>query len=152
TRQAVNVLVTGDGLVERNETFFVSLSGATNAPIDDGEGVGIISDDEPAIFMPTYVSAPEGNSGTALLAVTVTLSAASAGPVYVDYATADLADDEQSWYGPGATAGVDYQATTGRLTFAPGDTSETIFVPVIGDRVHEADELFWVNLSDRTQI
>jgi probable HAF family extracellular repeat protein len=151
TSKTISVPIIGDGLVESTEAFFLNLSGASSGTIDDGWGVGTILDDEPAIFVPPFVGVPEGNSGTTLLAVTVTLRSVSDGPVYVDYSTADLTDDEQYWYGPGATAGVDYQATTGRLTFAPGDTSETIYVPIIGDRVREPDELFWVNLSDRSQ-
>lgn len=34
------------------------------------------------------------------------------------------------------------------LTFAPGQTTQTISVPVIGDRLYEPDETFFINLSD----
>ena len=33
------------------------------------------------------------------------------------------------------------------LTFAPGETTQTITVPVNGDVLDEADETFFVNLS-----
>jgi len=151
TTRTIAVPVIGDGLVESNESIYVNLTGATSGTIDDAWGVGTILDDEPEVFVPS-ASGAEGNAGTTLLAVTVTLQTASDVPVYVDYATADLTNDEQVWYElPAATAGVDYQATAGRLTFAPGDTSETILVPVIGDRVSEPDEFFWVSLSNRNQ-
>ncbi len=52
----------------------------------------------------------EGNAGTAALTFTVTLGAASAQVVTVNYATADGT----------ALAGSDYTATSGTLTFAPG--------------------------------
>src|SRR5262249_36379119 len=57
--------------------------------------------------------------------------------VTVQYATADGT----------ASAGSDYQATSGTLTFAPGETSKTIAVSVIGDIIDESDETFSVNLS-----
>jgi hypothetical protein len=83
------------------------------------------------------VSLTEGNSGTTNAVFTVSLSAASSVPVTVNYATADGT----------AVAGQDYVAVSGTLTFAPGETTKTIAVPVIGDRIAEANETFLVNLS-----
>lgn len=81
----------------------------------------------------------EGNAGTASATFTVTLSAASAETITVAYAT-----------GNGTAAGSDYQAQSGTLTFAPGQTSKTIIVPVFGDRFGEPNETFVVNLSSPT--
>ena len=83
-------------------------------------------------------SVTEGNGGTTTAVFTVSLSTAAAGPVSVDYATADGT----------AKAGSDYTATRGTLTFDPGQTSKTISVPILGDSVVEADETFTVNLSN----
>ena len=82
----------------------------------------------------------EGNTGTVAATFTVTLSAASTQTITVDYATADGT----------ATAGSDYQAASGTLTFAPGETSKTITVLVNGDRLAEPNETFFVNLSSPT--
>jgi hypothetical protein len=82
----------------------------------------------------------EGNTGTQAMTFTVSLSAAYGQTVTVGYSTADGT----------ATAGSDYQAISGTLTFAPGETSQTIMVQVIGDRLPEANETFLVNLSDPT--
>ena len=49
-----------------------------------------------------------------------------------------------------ATAGSDYQAASGTLTFAAGETSKTITVLVNGDRLAESNETFFVNLSGPT--
>jgi chitinase len=49
-----------------------------------------------------------------------------------------------------AKAGIDYSATSQILTFAPGATSKTFVVPVIGDRLFEQTENFAVNLSNAT--
>jgi hypothetical protein len=85
-------------------------------------------------------SITEGNSGTKSLTFTVVLSATSSQPVTVTYATANGT----------ATAGSDYQSASGTLTFNPGETTRTITVPVNGDRLHEANETFFVNLSNAT--
>jgi chitinase len=82
----------------------------------------------------------EGDSGVADLAFTVRLSVPGAGPVSVQYATANGA----------ASAGSDYHATTGTLTFAPGEAERDIRIPVIGERVADGfvNEGFWVALSN----
>jgi Calx-beta domain/Divergent InlB B-repeat domain len=82
-------------------------------------------------------SVVEGNAGTTSVVLTVSLSGITSVPVTVDYATADAT----------ATAGSDYFAATGSLSFAPGVTSRTISVTVNGDTTVETDETFLVNLS-----
>jgi hypothetical protein len=82
----------------------------------------------------------EGNSGAVGAVFTVTLSAASTQTVTVQFMTANGT----------AVAGSDFQSTAGTLTFAPGETSKTIAVPVIGDRLGEPNETYFVNLSSPT--
>ena len=67
------------------------------------------------------------DAGSATL--TVELDPASTGTVTVDYATRDQVGD--------ATAGEDYTATSGTLTFTAGQTSKTITVPITDDDVYE---------------
>jgi hypothetical protein len=86
------------------------------------------------------VTVTEGNTGTVAAPFFVSLSAASTQPITVAYATGNGT----------ATAGSDYQAASGTLTFAPGETSKTITVLVKGDRVGEPNEAFVVNLSSST--
>src|SRR5207237_4136069 len=64
-------------------------------------------------------------------------SAAAPAPVTADFATVDGT----------ATAGSDYVAGSGTLSFAPGETTKTVTVSVVGDLAHEADETFFVDLS-----
>ena len=85
-------------------------------------------------------SVVEGNSATRPTVFTVRLSSASSTTVTVDYTTENGS----------AAAGEDYLATAGRLTFAPGETSKTISVQVIGDRVQESNETFRVRLTAAT--
>lgn len=86
------------------------------------------------------VTVVEGNTGAVAATFVVTLSKASTQTVTVAYATAES----------GATAGSDYQAVSGTLAFAPGETEKTITVLVNGDRLVEPTEYFVVILSDPT--
>ena len=86
------------------------------------------------------VTKTEGNSGTTAFSFTVTLSSASNQTVTVNYATSDGT----------ATAGSDYTAASGTLTFASGTLTQTITVAVTGDTVVEPSETFTVTLSSPT--
>ncbi|WP_188261485.1 cellulase family glycosylhydrolase [Azospirillum tabaci] len=72
---------------------------------------------------------------------TVKLSQAYSQAVTVDYATADGT----------AKAGSDYLATSGKLTFAAGETTKTVAVKVLSDDVTEGIENFSLKLSNPTQ-
>jgi chitinase len=76
--------------------------------------------------------------GSSLAAFTVSLSSASTSAVTVGYTTSNGT----------ATAGSDYIATSGTLTFAPGETSRTVAIIVNGDTTAEAKETFTVTLSN----
>src|SRR5690606_37729154 len=132
------VNVNGDTKNEANKTFSLVLSGPTNATIADGTGITTITNDDPVPSLASAgVSLTEGNSGTKNFGFVVTLSAVSGQQVLVSYSTANAT----------ATAGSDYTATSGVLTFAPGETSKTINVAVTGDTLSELTETFNVNLS-----
>ena len=72
------------------------------------------------------------------ITATVSLSAASSLTITANYNTADVS----------ATAGSDYAATSGPLTFAPGDTSKSITIAIMSDSINEIDETFEVQLSN----
>ena len=76
----------------------------------------------------------------AVLAFQVTLNRAASAPVTVDYATADGT----------ATAGADYTAASGTLTFDPGETGKTVKVTVLDDAHDEGEETLTLTLSNAT--
>jgi hypothetical protein len=136
TSQPVTVLVNGDRTCEYDESFVVNLTGATGAVISNAWGYGTVQDDEPRLSINSQ-SVKEGHRGTKLMTFTVTLAAAYDQAVTVNYATHDSS----------ATAGEDYVATSGTLTFAPGQTTKTFTVSIKGDKKREWDESFYVLLS-----
>ncbi len=142
--QTIAVNIHGDTLVEDNETFFVNLGAPTNGvAIAKGRGLGTILNDDtaaaPGSVSISDVSITEGNNGAKLATFTVTRSGGTAA-FAVNYATANGT----------ATAGSDYAANTGALSFAAGVNSQTIAVSVNGDTLVESDETFFVNLSAPT--
>ena len=139
TSQTVLVPVAGDLLDEADETFRLTLSAPGNATLADPVAIGTILDDDdaPPSISVADASVVEGDSGTVLAQFLVSLSAPSEQVVTVAFATA----------GQSATGGADYTETAGTLTFQPGQTSQTVLVPVTGDILDEADETFRLTLS-----
>ena len=80
----------------------------------------------------------EGNSGTAQATFVVALSAATSQSVSLSFATANGT----------ATAGSDYIATSGSLTFAPGEVEKPVVVLVNGDTVDETQETLFLDISN----
>ena len=102
--------------------------------------------DERTIDGPPGLTVADGrvheSAANAAVEFAVTLGRASKYTVKVDYATGD---------GPspnGATAGHDYEPTSGTLVFAPGETAKTVSVPVIADDHDEGEETFTLTLSN----
>jgi chitinase len=137
--QTVNVTINGDATQEANETVLLNLLSATNATIVDAEGIGTLGNDDPlpaALIADAKVS--EGNAGTKTLSFNVLLSAAAgATPITVNYATLDGT----------ATAGSDFTAAGGTLTFTTGQSSKYVTVTILGDALAEPDETFLLSLS-----
>jgi len=82
-----------------------------------------------------------GESG-GTITIPVTRTKGSSGPVTVDFDTI---------LGSGtATGDVDYASTAGTLSFADGQTSKNIVIPILDDTAVEGDETFDVTLSNPT--
>ena len=84
------------------------------------------------VFVVNNVSQNEGNSGTVPFVFTVSRLIPDATTASVEWSTSDGT----------ATAGSDYIATSGTLTFSPTDTTMQVTVMVNGDTIDEDDETF----------
>jgi len=99
---------------------------------------------EPIVGLPTLsihdLILAEPTNGTANAVFPVRLSSAHTQAVTVAYSTTNAT----------ATAGSDYEATSGTITFDPGETNKTIIVTVLADALAEGNEIFQVWLSNPT--
>jgi hypothetical protein len=88
------------------------------------------------------VTLNEGNSGFTTATFNVTLSSASSQTINVNYGTSNGT----------ALAASDYLATSGVVTFAPGQVSRPAAVQISGDTTVESNETFFVNLSSPVNV
>ncbi|MEM8816313.1 MAG: Calx-beta domain-containing protein [Pseudomonadota bacterium] len=150
TVQFITVPVYGDTFIEADEAFDVELSNLTgsgslvNLPAFVYAGL-IESDDPFAMVSVDNVAMLEGDSGATDMTFTVSIDAAAADPVTMDYVSADATGSNI------ATPGDDYTAVSGSLTIPAGDTAASIVVSVAGDTENEFDEPFNIELSNVSQ-
>ena len=137
TTLPITIKVNGDKLDENDESFTLELLSSTSGAVVATATGTIVDDDNTSKLSISDSTADEPRAGTATMKFTVTLLPASARAVSVNWATADGT----------ATAGVDYTAGSGALSFAPGETSKEIVVSVTGDELNEENETVLVKLS-----
>jgi hypothetical protein len=138
TSKRVLVPLIDNSTAEPTELLWINLYNPVNARI-------------PKQFTPLRIHDNDGTTGTPAVSVegavvdesadgarfTVSLNRPSTSPVTVSYATAD----------DGAAAGSDYRATSGTLTFAPGEMVKTVIVDIFDDALAEGDEMLTLLLS-----
>ena len=137
TTKTVSVPIADDTVDDGGETFTLTLSNASGAGLGDAEATGTILNAEAAAELSVADAEASEEDDTAVEFV-VTLAPASSDTVTVDYATSDGT----------AAAGSDYTATSGTLTFAAGDTTKTVSVPIADDTVDDGGETFTLTLSN----
>jgi hypothetical protein len=102
---------------------------------DDGTDVASVefdwTVDERALVRPGVAGVWEGDEGVRVVSVPVTLDAPVSQDVTVQWRTVTTDGDGI------ATGDVDYEAASGQVTFAPGETAATIDVSVYGDTLDE---------------
>lgn len=173
TEQVLRVRVIGDRSVENDETFTVRLDPTRSKGMAAGfaaatQSVSIVDDDGtatpsqpggtnptlPAVSVALKSAAGGTAGGTTNQAPTVSegstatfvvsLSSASSKPVTVRFRTTEPVTVPTGT----ATAGVDYQAVSGTLTFRPGETTKEFDVQILADTVDDVGETFRVVLSE----
>jgi large repetitive protein len=136
--RTIDVTVNGDLDEEFDESFTVSLDNATGADIDVSHAWGtILTEEAPPYLWIDSTSGGEGPYGSIWLVFNVWLTAPSEGGVFVNYTTID-----------GSASVEDYEGQSGTLYFAPGEMVQTIWVYIFDDYQPEADEQFYVQLSN----
>ena len=143
TRGIVQFELINDAKIEDTETFTVTLANATHAEIVRSSATATIIDDDggaPTIAIYDAV----GSDDAGLMMFEVVLSEPSPHAITVGYRTEDGT----------ATAGQDYAASTGQVTFAPGVVQTTIDVPLLSKETNWQEEMFFVHLevSESVQI
>ena len=140
TTQTIPVTVVGNPAVRPDVNFTLALSNPTFATIARGVAVGTIVDGHQTLSVGN-AAVLDSSSGTTPMTFTVSLSAPSSQPVTVGYTTVGNGT---------AVAGIDYLSTGGTLTFAPGQTTQTIPVTVVGNPAVRPDVNFTLALSNPT--
>ena len=142
--KSVTVGIINDRIYEPTETFGVILSNPIGPDIRRETPftatISIIDNEEPSYLGVSRSSVQEAEQGKASTALAyIWLSNPSTETVTVSYATADGT----------ATAGSDYQATSGVVTFLPLEDSKAVPITIYGDaNNNEGRETFFVNLSN----
>lgn len=177
TEKTIRLQVVGDRTIEPNENFTVRIdlmkSKGVNLPAGGGTApsptatVMIMDDDgttnpnppvppQPNPLLPKVVVGlkmqPDGNGGMVPVPIreggvatfVVSLDKTSSVPVSVKYRT-----NAPMMVAAGtATPGVDYRATSGTITFLPGETQKEFTVDIFRDQLVEGAEQFQVVLSE----
>jgi uncharacterized repeat protein (TIGR01451 family)/uncharacterized delta-60 repeat protein len=143
TVQSFKVHIIDNNVVQNSRSLNLTMSnptgGATIGPVAT-EPLTILDNDVGiSLSSPTF-SVNEGN-GTATISV-LRLNGSN-GVVTVNYSTTNSLATNGI-----ATAGVDYLATTGILTFTNGETFKTFTVPILDNSIIDGDRTFGITISN----
>jgi Ca2+-binding RTX toxin-like protein len=147
--QTVTINVARDSAPEANEGFQVALSSPTGGSIGTGIAAGtILNDDTSFAIATTSANKPEGSGAagaTTPFTFTVTRSGAAGAPQTVAWSVAGVAGT-----GTQPADAADFAGgvlPSGVVTFAPGEASRVISVPVVADGLGESNDRFTVTLG-----
>lgn len=140
TSKPINVTVIGDIMIEGDEYFDLNISNAQGVRITNSQSKGYILDDDGRHITINNVDVNETDSGSHVINLTVLLDHPSGNAVTIHY---DINSSQ-------ATAGVDYNQTSGNVSIAAGDNNVTIPVMYYGDVTFENDEIINVGITTTT--
>lgn len=149
TTKVIEVPIINDSIMEAKESFPINMSNAVGASQGNWSWSAYIVDDDLAaspgklqLSAADYSVSEDGGS----LNVTINRVGGSDGTVSVQYRTLDgasgISSSQTAW------AGADYTGKNGTITFAPGETSKVISIPITNDNSVEASEYFTVELRN----
>jgi hypothetical protein len=148
TAHTATITLIDDHDYEGRENLTLAMDSPVGATLANGGRTTLsVRDNDPMpTVLPGAASVIEGDSGSKTIAVQFKLSAASVQQITVPWNTVV----PSSSFAPPATADVDFRTAAGTLTFAPGETSKSATVEVLGDTTPESDEVFGVSLGQPT--
>ena len=140
TQKTIIIPIPNNNLVEGDVTFHLTLTSSDVAQLGSITTTQItITDDDLGnvveFVSPTYSVAESG--GNAVLTVRLTPNGDASRASSVNYSATQIT----------AFGGFDFSAVNGTLTFAPGETSKTILIPINNDDIPEESETFRVTLT-----
>ena len=134
----VTIPILNDSAIESNETFLVALFNPIGATLGSQYMTTVtILDKPPGFHFESSASTVAEDAGIELINV-LRGSGVTDATTTVDFATADSS----------ATAGLDYAATNGTLSFVPGEQAKQIPVTILNDGIREDTESFDVVLDN----
>lgn len=138
--KTITVPILGDTTVEQDKTFFVNLSNPTNATITDIQGRGTITNDDitPSILSFSSPQFSVREDSTSIAAVTV-IRTGGDGSVSAKINLSNGTATEPSDYDDNASITV---------SFASGENSKTVTIPIVKDANPEPDETINLTLTN----
>lgn len=126
--------LTQDGIPKLDTTFKLYMSTVKNVTPVFGTGtIKYKAIPQVNVVGPQYV-----DEGIGSQSYNITLNSTTINTVKIDYATVDST----------AVSGINYTATSGTLTFNPGDTVKTITVSIINDNILNTYNKFFIQLKN----
>ena len=135
--QTITIKVIGDTNVEPNETFLVQLSNPTNTLLGRSTAIGTILNDDVDVTI-NDVTVIEGNSGTTAVVFVISANGAINQTITVSYASLNQT----------AQGATDYLPLAGFVTLTAAVPTALVTAQVVGDRLDEDNETFYVALTN----
>jgi hypothetical protein len=144
SQAAIIIPLIYDTNVTGNLQFTVGLSNPNPGVQIGSPGVStvVLQDADAGLSFTSTNASVLKNAGSLL--VTVACSNTNVEPVSVNFATADGTATNH------ATAGTDYTATSGTLTFSNGVALQTFSVPILNNSIVTGNKVFTISLSNPT--
>ena len=140
--QQITIDILDDTVFEDSESFTINLSGL-NIGAQNSATVTITDNDAPAVGQVQFSSSNYTFSeGDGSVTITVQRDGGSSGSGSVDYAMSDGT----------ATAGSDYTAASGSLSFIDGQISSSVTLDITDDATAEGTETLLITLSNPVSV
>lgn len=140
----IAVNVQADAVVEKNESFALTLSAPTNAVLTTAQAVGTIANDDlPVITLSVSVANVRENGSTSIV-----YTFQRTGSLAVDYDVNLIVGGTAAFSSDYTQSGAaSFSSSAGRITFAPGSATASLTLNPRADNSQEADETLSIQLA-----